>query len=36
MLPVTAEDIVLVRDRIRALDSQWQALAVGESISLRL
>lgn len=36
MLPVTAEDIVLVRDKIRELDAQWQALAVGESMTLRL
>ena len=35
-LPVTAEDIELVRARIRELDAQWQALAVGESMSLRL
>ena len=36
MLPVGAEDIVLVRDMIRELDSKWRALAVGESLSLRL
>jgi hypothetical protein len=35
-LPVRAEDVVLVRDKIRELDSQWQALAVGESMSLQL
>ncbi len=35
-LPVKAQDFVLVRDKIRELDSQWQALAVGESMSLRL
>jgi hypothetical protein len=35
-LPVKAEDIVLVRDKIRELDLQWQVLAVGESMSLRL
>lgn len=35
-LPVEAEDIVLVRDKIRELDSRWQALAIGESMSLRL
>lgn len=35
-LPVKAEDIVLVRDKIRELDSQWQALAVGGSMTLRL
>lgn len=36
VLPVSADDIVSVRDRIRELDSQWQALAVGESMTLRL
>ena len=36
MLAVTAEDIRLVRGKIRELDSKWQALAVGESMSLRL
>ncbi len=36
MLPVGTEDIVLVRDMIRELDSKWRALAVGESLSLRL
>ena len=35
-LPVKAEDIVLVRDKLRELDSQWQALSVGQSMSLRL
>jgi hypothetical protein len=35
-LPVSAEDIVMVRDRINELDSQWQALAVGESMTLRM
>ena len=35
-LPVKAEDIVLVRDTIRELDSRWQALALGESMTLRL
>jgi len=35
-LEVTAQDIVLVRDKIRELDSQWQALAVGETMTLRL
>lgn len=35
-LPVSAADIGLVRDKIRELDSQWQELAVGESMSLRL
>lgn len=35
-LPVKADDIVLVRDKIKELDLQWQALAVGESMCLRL
>ncbi len=36
MLAVTAEDIRMVRGKIRELDCKWQALAVGESMSLRL
>jgi hypothetical protein len=36
MLPVKPEDIVFVREKIRELDSQWQALGAGESMSLRL
>jgi hypothetical protein len=35
-LAVTADDIVSIRDRIGELDLQWQALAIGESMSLRL
>ncbi len=33
-LPVGAQDIVRVRDRIRELDVQWQALAIGETMIL--
>ena len=36
MLPITPEDIVSVRHKIMELDSQWQALAVGDSMSLSL
>ena len=36
MLPITPEDIVLVRSKIMELDSQWQSLAIGDSISLSL
>jgi len=36
MLPITAEDIDSVRDKIMQLDSQWQSLAVGDSMSLSL
>ena len=35
-LPVTADDIVSVRAKISDLDAQWQALAIGDSMSLRL
>ena len=35
-LPVGIDDLVSVRDTIRELDKQWQALAIGESMSLRL
>ena len=35
-LPVTADDILSVRAKISDLNSQWQALAIGESMSLRL
>lgn len=35
-LPLSAEDIVSVRDRIKELDAQWQALAIGESMRLRM
>lgn len=35
-LAVDADAIEAVRARIGALDRQWQALAVGESITLRL
>jgi hypothetical protein len=36
MLPVSAEDIVLVRGKIRELDAQWQALAIGGSMRLQM
>jgi hypothetical protein len=36
MLPVTADDIISVRDKIRELDAQWQALAIGESMRLQI
>ena len=35
-LPVTPEDILAVRNRITELDQQWQALPVGQSITLDL
>ena len=35
-LPVTTDDIVSVRTRISELDAQWQALAIGGTMSLRL
>ena len=35
-LPVTADDLVMIRAKITELDAQWQALAIGESMSLRL
>jgi hypothetical protein len=35
-LPVTAEDIVAVRHRIAELDRQWQALPVGQTMTLEL
>lgn len=35
-LPVTADDIALVRAKLDELDAQWQALAVGEFMILRL
>jgi len=35
-LPVTADDIVSIRDTIAELDAEWQALAIGESMRLRL
>ena len=35
-LPVAIDDLVSVRDKIRELDAQWQALDIGESMSLRL
>jgi len=35
-LPVTADDVVSIRNTISELDAQWQALAVGESMHLRL
>ncbi len=36
MLGVTTADVRMVREKIRELDSRWQALAVGESMTLRL
>jgi hypothetical protein len=36
MLPVKAGEILSIRDKLRELDAQWQALAVGESMSLPL
>lgn len=36
MLPIKVGDILSIRDTLRELDVQWQALAVGESMSLRL
>ena len=35
-LQVTVDDIEAVRGKIHALDAQWQALAIGESMSLML
>jgi len=35
-LPVQAQDIVLVREKIEELDAQWQALAIGGSMRLQL
>ncbi len=36
MLPVTAGEMRAIRDKLKELDVEWQALAVGESMSLRL
>jgi hypothetical protein len=36
MLPVKVGEILSIRDTLRELDAQWQALAVGESMSLPL
>jgi hypothetical protein len=36
MLPVGATDIEAIRARINALDAQWQALPVGQSLELSL
>jgi len=36
MLPVSVDEILSIRDKLMELDVQWQALAVGESMSLRL
>ena len=36
MLPVAAAEIVAIRARICELDAQWQALAIGDSMHLRL
>jgi len=35
-LPVSVDEILSIRDKLMELDVQWQALAVGESMSLRL
>jgi hypothetical protein len=35
-LPVTADDIDVVRDAMRALDAQWQAVPVGGVLELQL
>ncbi len=35
-LPVLPDDILAVRSRIRELDAEWQALAVGQSITLEM
>lgn len=35
-LPVKAAEIISIRDKLRELDAQWQALAIGDSMSLRL
>jgi len=36
MLPVGAEDILAIRRKIQELDTQWQALAVGQSMTLAI
>ena len=36
MLPIKADDITSIRDKLMELDVRWQALAVGESMSLSL
>jgi hypothetical protein len=36
MLPVTAADLMAVRERIADLDRQWQAVAVGQVLHLTL
>lgn len=36
MLPVAAAEIAAIRHKISELDAQWQALAVGDSMHLRL
>jgi hypothetical protein len=35
-LPITADDIDSVRDKIHELDAQWQALAIGGSMTLHI
>jgi hypothetical protein len=35
-LPVKAQDILAVRELIAELDRQWQALAVGQTVSLEI
>jgi hypothetical protein len=35
-LPVLPDDILAVRSRIRELDAEWQALAVGLAITLEM
>ncbi len=36
MLPINVDEIMSIRDVFMNLDMQWQALAVGDSMSLRL
>ena len=35
-IPVLPDDILAVRSRIAELDAQWQALAVGQAVTLEL
>jgi hypothetical protein len=35
-LPIRADDIGSVRDKIHELDAQWQALAIGGSMTLHI
>ena len=36
MLPINTDEVMSIREMLVELDVQWQALAVGESMSLRL